>query len=343
MISLRLLGPVELTVDGGAPPAELLWKKNLALLVYLALSPRQTRTREHLTGLLWGDKPESAARHSLNEALRVLRKAVGDAALVTDATSVKLEAGTVSLDLDDFARHEAASEWRQAGALVGGAPLEGFAVPGESAFEDWLTAERSHWERRSVTALAQAAERSLSIGNTTDGVALAERAMSMAPTSNQAAAVLLKALALSGDRAAALARYDEYVRALRERLGVEPEAALSALADRIRKDRLGPAPGSEAAVQLQGEQCVGGLGLAVGVPVEVLVLARVVGVVPADAALAVPGRAQHHHPRRSGGGQLVGQQHREQEVAQVVGPELHLETVDGAAQRAGHDTGIVDH
>ncbi|HOX19742.1 MAG TPA: AAA family ATPase [Gemmatimonadales bacterium] len=247
MISLRLLGPVELTVDGGAPPAELLWKKNLALLVYLALSPRQTRTREHLTGLLWGDKPESAARHSLNEALRVLRKAVGDAALVTDATSVKLEAGTVSMDLNDFARHEVAHEWRQAGALVGGAPLEGFAVPGESAFEDWLTAERSQWERRSVAALAQAAEQSLSKGNTTDGVALAERAMSMAPTSNQAAAVLLKALALSGSRAAALARYEDYAQALRERLGVEPEAALSALADRIRKDRLGPAPESEAA------------------------------------------------------------------------------------------------
>ena len=38
MIALRLLGPVALTVDGGAPPPELLWKKNLALLVYLALA-----------------------------------------------------------------------------------------------------------------------------------------------------------------------------------------------------------------------------------------------------------------------------------------------------------------
>ena len=247
MIALRLLGPVALTVGGGEPPPELLWKKNLALLVYLALSPRQTRTREHLTGLLWGDKPESAARHSLNEALRVLRKAVGDGALVTDATSVRLEAGTVSMDLDAFARHEAASEWRQAGALVGGAPFEGFAVPGESAFEDWLTAERSQWERRSVTALAQAAEQSLSIGNIAGGVTLAERAISLAPTSNQAAAVLLKALALSGNRGAALARYDDYAEALRDRLGVEPEAAVSALAERIRKDRLGPAPESEAA------------------------------------------------------------------------------------------------
>src|SRR5256885_9171780 len=39
-------------------PAKLLWKKNLALLMYLARSPKGVRTREHLTGLLWGDKPE---------------------------------------------------------------------------------------------------------------------------------------------------------------------------------------------------------------------------------------------------------------------------------------------
>ena len=138
MIALRLLGPVELKVDGGPPPAELLWKKNLALLVYLRLSPRQTRSRDHLTGLLWGDKPESAARHSLNEALRVLRRAVGEEALQTDASAVRLDPGTVTLDLDAFAAHEAAQDWPAAAALVGGGFLEGFAVSGESGFEDWL-------------------------------------------------------------------------------------------------------------------------------------------------------------------------------------------------------------
>ena len=114
MITCRLLGPVDLSVDGAAPPAELLWKKNLALLVYLALSPRQSRTREHLIGLLWGDKPESAARHSLNEALRVIRRAVGEGALQTDATTVRLDPESVALDLTAFARHETAGEWTAA-------------------------------------------------------------------------------------------------------------------------------------------------------------------------------------------------------------------------------------
>ena len=72
MITCRTLGPLAVTVDGAEPPAELLWRKHLALLLYLARSPRRSRSREHLIGLLWADKPETAARHSLREAVRVL-------------------------------------------------------------------------------------------------------------------------------------------------------------------------------------------------------------------------------------------------------------------------------
>ena len=45
MILCHTLGPVEVTLDGGPAPAELLWRKNLALLIYLARSPRRTRSR----------------------------------------------------------------------------------------------------------------------------------------------------------------------------------------------------------------------------------------------------------------------------------------------------------
>jgi len=247
MISLRVLGVVNVTVDGEPPPAELLWKKNLALLVYLALSPRHTRTREHLTGLLWGDKPESAARHSLNEALRILRRAVGEQALQTDATSVRLDPAAVALDLGDFVRHEAAGEWAEASALVSGGFLEGFAVPGESAFEDWLVAERLAWERRSVTALVEAAAAELARGRLADALGTAERAIALAPTSGAAAGTLLRALALSGNRAAALGRYAEYVKVLRDQVGLGPDDALVKLADRVRQDRLEPPAGSNAA------------------------------------------------------------------------------------------------
>ena len=63
MITCRTLGPIEVTVDGEPAPSEMLWRKHLALLIYLARSPRQTRSRDHLTGLLWADRSEPAARH----------------------------------------------------------------------------------------------------------------------------------------------------------------------------------------------------------------------------------------------------------------------------------------
>jgi len=247
MIACKLLGPVELTVDGEAAPAELLWKKNLALLLYLGLSSRQARSREHLVGLFWGDKPEAAARHSLNEALRVIRRAVGEDALHTDATSIRLDPAALDTDLAVFARHEAAGEWEKAAALVGGALLEGFAVPGESAFEDWLAAERSQWGRRSVAALVKATEAELARGRTERAPGLAERAVALAPTSGQAVGALMRALALAGDRAGALRRFEQYVQVLREQLNSSPDAEVAAMAGRIRKERLGPAPESDAA------------------------------------------------------------------------------------------------
>ena len=246
MISLRLLGPVEVDVDGGPPPAELLWRKNIALLVYLALSPRHVRTREHLTGLLWGDKPESAARHSLNEALRILRRTVGEGGLETDASTVRLDPASVSTDVQRFTGHEAAGEWAAAAALVTGVFLEGFAVPGESGFEDWLVAERTQWDRRSQSALVHAAEEALAAGLTADAVTLAERGTHLAPGSGAAVGALLRALALSGNRAQALDRYQHYLDTLEERLGAAPEPGVAAIADRIRRGR--PEPGVETEV-----------------------------------------------------------------------------------------------
>src|SRR5256712_4845964 len=107
MIVVRALGPAEVRVDGAAAPAELLWKKNLALLVYLARSPKRLRTREHLVGLLWADKPEKDARHSLNDADRVLRQSTGGRR-ESDAAQVRLAPGAVALDTSDLEAFAAA-------------------------------------------------------------------------------------------------------------------------------------------------------------------------------------------------------------------------------------------
>src|SRR6185436_14022661 len=104
MILCRTLGPVAIQVGGAPAPPELLWRKNLALLVYLARSPARRRSREHVIGLLWGDKDETAARHSLREAIRVLRRCAGDAGVSTEGDQIGLLEGAVSLDTEQLER-----------------------------------------------------------------------------------------------------------------------------------------------------------------------------------------------------------------------------------------------
>jgi len=69
-LALHCLGPPSVRVDGHEAPPDVLWRKHLALLTYLALSPDGRRSRNHLLGLLWPESPDDKARRSLNEAVR---------------------------------------------------------------------------------------------------------------------------------------------------------------------------------------------------------------------------------------------------------------------------------
>src|SRR5436309_1381556 len=118
----RVLGPARVTVDGADAPPELLWRKHLALLVYLARSPRRSRTREHLVGLLWSDRDERQARHSLSEALRLFRRILGDEQVHADVDQIRLGADAVTLDCDRFVESCGRGDWQAAAASRGRRP-----------------------------------------------------------------------------------------------------------------------------------------------------------------------------------------------------------------------------
>ena len=251
MIRCRTLGPVDVSVDGAAAPAELLWRKNLALLVYLARSPKRTRTREHLIGLLWAEKPEAAARHSLNEAVRVLRRLAGDGGVETEGGQVHLAPGAVEVDLDRFEALAAARDFRGAAEFVAGEFLEGFGVRGASDFENWLTAERSVWRHRSIEVLTGLTEELLAAGDGAAALDVARRALLLDPLSEPAARTAMRARALAGDRAGALACLEELETRLRD-LGATPDAETRALTERVRRERTWRLPRPEGERE-QGE------------------------------------------------------------------------------------------
>jgi len=240
-LSVRVLGPVRVTVGSAAapPPPELLWRKHLALLVYLARSPRKSRTREHLVGLLWSDRDEKQARHSLSEALRVLRRVLGDAGVQADVDQVRLAADGVTLDCDRFAALAARGEWDSAAALVEGEFLEGLALPGANEFENWLGAERALWRAQALEAFVRSADARLAGGDPAAAARAALKAVGFDPTSELAARTAMRALALAGDRAAALRVAEALARALRDALDVAPSPETARLVERIREARVG--------------------------------------------------------------------------------------------------------
>jgi DNA-binding SARP family transcriptional activator len=246
MIFCRTLGPIELSVDGGPAPPELLWRKHLALLVYLARSPRRGRSREHLTGLLWGDRTDAAARHSLSEALRVIRRYAGEGSVEMTMGQVRLGQTSVELDVDRLEELAAAGEWEAASELVIGEFLEGFTLAEASEFEDWLAAERELWARRGVEVLVSCAEAHTQVGEVEEARGFAERALSLQPTSELALRSVLRCRSLVGDRTGALALFERFNSRLVEESGVSPSEETRALMDRVRRER-GPHPETQAA------------------------------------------------------------------------------------------------
>src|SRR6266571_9020192 len=95
-MAIRLFGSPESRIAG--VPLVLHNHKAMALLYYLAAT-RRPHTRDHLATLLWGESPESNARHSLRSSLYRIRQALH----TQDAGILAGDGDLVSLKLQDNA------------------------------------------------------------------------------------------------------------------------------------------------------------------------------------------------------------------------------------------------
>lgn len=242
-LELRCFGAPTARVNGHDAPAQVLWHKHLALLVYLALSPNRTRTRGHLLGLLWPETPESQARHSLNEALSRLRVELGSGRFKSTGDALTLADGGLEVDALRFDAL-ADRDPEAAEALMQGDFLEGFDVDRAPAFEEWATERRAHYRARATAALLSSGERALAAMRYRDACSAARRAWALAPYSEPAITLLMRATALSGDVAAALAAFHEFDGRISAELRERSSRALAGLAERIRSGRApSPPPG----------------------------------------------------------------------------------------------------
>jgi predicted ATPase/DNA-binding SARP family transcriptional activator len=261
-LSIALIGPVEVTLDG-APVPSFDYAKVRALLAYLAAERTRAHARDTLAELLWPGQPGAAGRNSLRSALVSLRAAIADARadppfLLTTRETVQLNPrADCSVDTARFAeliaaceRHphadpaacaECAARYAEAARLYRG-PFLDEALPRDCPeLETWALARREWFEQRALAGLAALADYHAGRGAHDQALVYARRQIEIDPWREPAYRQAMGALAALGQRSAALAQYDQCRRRLQADLGVEPEPATTELYERIRAGTIGPA------------------------------------------------------------------------------------------------------
>jgi len=261
------MGPLEITLDG-EPVTQFRSSKVRALLAYLVVEGDRTHRRELLATLLWPDWPDREARRNLRHVLSNLRTAVGDRRAIRDRPPsgdhgtqppfLLITRDTIQLNpssdvwadvtafrsLLDLAASSGPDmeQLEETVALYRGPFLEGFSLKGCPSFDDWSLLTREKLHRQILTALHQLAEQHERQGELEKACEAARRLVDLDPWQEEARRRLMRLLALSGQRSAALAQYEACRRTLRDELGVEPAEETKALDERIRDGAHLPAP-----------------------------------------------------------------------------------------------------
>jgi DNA-binding SARP family transcriptional activator len=256
-LSLALLGSFQATLAGLTAEG---FKSNKvrALLAFLAVEADRPHQRESLVGLLWPDLPESMARGNLRHALANLRQVIADHRAapaflhITPETIQFNRASDAWLDVADFTAlladrpgnphrlgPESIEPLTRAVELYRGKFLEGFSLKDSPAFDDWVLLTRERLQRQAMAALEQLAGCYDQQQEYELACRYAWRQVELEPWQEEAHQQLMRLLALSGRRSAALAQYDTCRHLLTQELGVEPGPETIALYEQIRTGKLG--------------------------------------------------------------------------------------------------------
>jgi DNA-binding SARP family transcriptional activator len=239
----RLLGSPEVTFGG--QPLSFRTRKALALLIYLVIE-RGMHSREALMALLWPEIPAPKAAVTLRVTLSRLRQALLPAGDVLIATGGKVGFDfSFPFDLDLAWLSAAVRPETPTDSLTNileldrGEFLAGFSLPDAPEFDNWAAIQREACQRQVETVYDRLSQHLLSTHDSASAVAAAARWVARAPLSEQAYRRLMAALALNGQRPAALQTYQQLQVTLRQELGVEPSRETAVLADNIDRGRLG--------------------------------------------------------------------------------------------------------
>jgi DNA-binding SARP family transcriptional activator len=237
MLELRVLGAVDLSGAGEeAQQLVLRQPKRLALLTYLAIeSRRHFARRDSLLAMFWPELDDERARHSLRQALHVLRRGLGRDVFIRrgdDDLSVNRE--TLACDAAAFEARLDEAQLEPALTLYEGDLLPGVFVDDAPEFGRWLDDTRRRLRERAFAAAASLERAAEARGDLLGAATWVRRALALTPHDESALRRLLTYLDRSGDRASALAAYGRFAQRLAADMEVEPSPETMALSRQLR-------------------------------------------------------------------------------------------------------------
>jgi DNA-binding SARP family transcriptional activator len=244
-LELRVLGPVEVVVDGavrriGSPIQR-------TLLSLLLTPPNEVVTTDRIIDVLWSENPPDARRKlwfHVSKLRGILHpsgaETAQDAILAARPTGYAIRIEPDRLDATRFERlarsgraaleddpARAAELLRQALGLWRGEPFA------DVVHEDAVSAEVARLNELRLAALEDRLEADLALGRAGELIPELERLVAEQPFREKLRGKLMLALYRAGRQADALAAYRQTRRTLVEELGIEPSERLSELHRRI--------------------------------------------------------------------------------------------------------------
>lgn len=251
-LKLYLLGSPRVELDH--KNIEIESRKGLALLAYLAVTG-DNHNRDALSTLLWPEYDQSRARSYLRHALWVLKKTLGETWLDISRKQVGLNpiAG-IWLDVSEFQQQAAtAAEYRHSAdefcitylepltvavSLYRDDFLAGFTLPDAPDFDEWQFFQTEGLRQSLGQILGQLITGYQAGGKFEQAIPYARRWLALDPLHEPAQRQLIQLYDQSGQLAAALRQYEQFVKLMGEELGIPPEEETTTLYEAIKAKRV---------------------------------------------------------------------------------------------------------
>ena len=238
-MQIALLGPLEVTRED--EPVHVPRGKASEVLARLALEPGVVVSAERLVEDLWVGGATMTRRNTLQSKVAMLRRAVGDAEVVSRDGGYALSVAASQVDALVALRHtttavrlRGAAEAERAGevsasalALYRGQVLH---VAGDA---DWATVPRTRLEEARLTLLEVNFWARIHVGDVATVIGELEAAAASYPFQESLWELLITALYRAGRQADALTTYQRVRQHLADELGLDPGLGLQQLEQRI--------------------------------------------------------------------------------------------------------------